>query len=73
MTTSGWVKSTSTWAPGVGHAEQPVARVDHGDEIEVRRGVDGRADLLAHPSARAEDTNPDRLGHGPAPSDLTVV
>ena len=45
MTTSGRVKSTTTWAPAFGDVEEPVAVVDHRDELEVV----GRVDRLARP------------------------
>ena len=45
---------------GVGHAEQPVPRVDHRDQVEVRRGIDRLADLLTHPAAGAEHPDPYR-------------
>ena len=61
MTTSGVVKSTTTSAPRRG-VEQPVALVDHRHEFEVVGGVDGLADLDAHPAAGTQHADPHRLG-----------
>ena len=47
----------------VGDAEQPVAGVNGRDEVQIVSRDDRLADLLAHPSARAEHTDPDRFGH----------
>jgi hypothetical protein len=46
---------------GVRGVEQPVALVDHRDQLEVVGRVDRLAHLLAHAAAGAEHADPDRL------------
>ena len=49
--------------PGVGDAEQPVPGVDHRDQLQVGRRIDGPAHLLPHAAARAQHADADRFGH----------
>ena len=56
--TSGWVKSTATWAPAVDQRRQRVADVDRGDQLQVVGGLDGPADLGAHAAPGADDGRP---------------
>ena len=61
MTTSGRGEVDDHLGAGVGDAEQPVALVDHRDQLEVLGRVDRPAGLAAHPAAGAEHADPHRL------------
>ena len=59
-TASGWVKSTATSASLGRRAVVPG--VEGGDELQVRRRLDGPAHLGPHPPAGAEHGDLDRHG-----------
>ena len=66
MTTSGRVKSTTTWAPASATSNSQSPGVDHRDELEVVGRVDRLDHLGAHAPAGAEhpDVDQRRLGRG---------
>ena len=62
MTTSGPGEVDDDLGAGVGDVEQPVAVVDHRDELEVVGGVDRLDHLGAHPAPGAEHPDVDERG-----------
>ena len=60
ITTSGWVKSTTTCGARAGELLEVVAGVDRGHQLGVGRRLDGPADLGADLAARAQHADPDR-------------
>ena len=58
MTTSGWVKSTTTSAPASSTSIGSSAST-RGDQLEVVGRLDRLAHLGAHPPAGAEHADPD--------------
>ena len=65
MTASGWVKSTTASAPARHQYVERVARVEPGDQLGVRRGLDRAAHLRADLSQRTQHPDLQRLAHGP--------